>query len=124
MTKKQTSRVTASHIMLVLNYLGRVFILLALILLGLGLFLWLSGEDVTQPAGQLWYNLHVESLNFSQVIIQRHLGLPGFWDEFILPHLLTRPAWESIILLFMGFFIIGGLLASLGRSVKKRRSFR
>lgn len=110
--------------MIVVNIIGRFFIILALGLLTLGLILWLTGEDVTQPAGQLWYNLHVESLNLTQVVVQRHLRLPALWDDFILPQLLVRPAWESLILLFMAFFILGGVLASIGRTVRRRSSFR
>ncbi len=110
--------------MIVVRVFGRVLIAIALALLLLGLALWLSGADIAQPAGRLWFELHSNSLNAAQVIIQRHLHLPGFWDDAIVPGLLLRPAWESILWLFIGFFALGGILASLGKGERKRRTFR
>ncbi len=108
--------------MVVFTLLGWIFILLALGLLALGLFLWLSGQDVTQQLGQLWFGLDSFSLNFAQVIVQRHLRLPALWDEGIVPYLLLQPAWESILWLFIGLMVLGGLLSLLGTRRRKRRS--
>ena len=82
--------------MVILTFLGRLLVVLALGVLGLGLWLWLSGADVTQQAGQLWFAMDLESLNGAQVLIQRHLHLPWLWDEGVVP-LLRRPTWEAIL---------------------------
>lgn len=109
--------------MIVLTVIGRLLIVLALALLGLGVYLWLSGEQITQAAGQLWFALDVGSLNFAQVIVQRHLSMPWLWDDFIVPHLLVLPAWEAILWVFIALMVLGGILSLPGRS-KKHRTFR
>ena len=101
--------------MVVLRVLGRLLIILSIIMLIGGLAVWIFGVDVTQPTGTAWYQAHVASLNFSQVIIQRHLHLPGLWDSVIVPHLLTRPVWEAIIIVFVTFLVLGALFLRIGR---------
>lgn len=108
--------------MVVFVFLGWIFILAALCLLGLGLWLWLSGQDITQQLGQLWFGLDSFSLNLAQVVVQRHLRIPALWDDGIVPYLLLQPAWESILWVFIGLLIVGGLLTLLGSRRKKRRS--
>jgi len=108
--------------MVVFALLGWFFILVALGLLVLGLWLWLSGQDVTQQMGQLWYSLDSGSLPLAQTIVERHLRLPSLWQDVIVPHLLTQPAWEGILWLFIGLMVLGGLLSLLGSRRKKRRS--
>ena len=63
-------------------------------LLGLGIYIWLDGR-ATDKAGQVWFEMSQFTLNYSQVIIQRHLGLDKFWFDSVLPY-LQRPAWEAI----------------------------
>lgn len=101
--------------MIVLRIAGRFFIILAMVVLVLGLAVWLFGADVTQPTGKAWFDAHVGSLNFSQVIIQRHLHLPALWDRVVVPHLLARPVWESITIVFVVLLVLGGLLIRIGR---------
>ena len=108
--------------MVVFALLGWIVILAALGLLGLGLWLWLSGQDITQQLGQLWFTLDSFSLNLAQVVVQRHLNLPGLWDDGIVPHLLLRPAWESILSIFIVLMMLGGLLSLLGSRRRRRRS--
>lgn len=107
--------------MIVLRITGRLFIILAAITLLGGLSIWLFGADVTRPAGAAWFEAHVTSLNFSQVVIQRHLHLPAFWDSVIVPHLLSRPVWEGVIIVFVVFLVLGGLFLRLGRQRYYRR---
>ena len=101
--------------MIVLRIAGRFFIILAMITLVLGLAIWLSGIDVTQPTGKAWFDAHVASLNFTQVIIQRHLHLPSLWDKVVVPQLLARPVWESITIVFVTLLVLGGILIRIGR---------
>jgi len=107
--------------MIVVRIIGRFFILLALLTLLAGVAIWLFGADVTKTAGAAWFEAHVGSLNFSQVIVQRHLHLPAFWDSVIVPHLLSRPVWEAVIIIFVVFLILGGLFVRLGRQRRERR---
>ncbi len=108
--------------MIVLRIIGRLLIILAMVMLLGGLAIWLFGADVTQATGKAWYEAHVASLNFSQVIVQRHLHLPAAWD-FIVKHLLARPVWESIIIVFVILLVLGGLLIRFGRPRPRRGSF-
>jgi hypothetical protein len=109
--------------MIVLRIIGRLLIILAVTTLVGGLAIWLLGADVTRPAGAAWFEADVSSLNFSQVIIQRHLHLPGFWDSVVVPYLLARPVWEAIIIVFLWFLVLGGICVRFGRQRPKRRSF-
>lgn len=47
-------------------------------------------EAVT--AGQLWFGLHVTSLNLVQAVVQRYVH-PGLWDP-LLVSLLRWPLWS------------------------------
>jgi hypothetical protein len=109
--------------MVVLTFLGRLLVILALGVLGLGLWLWLSGADVTQQAGQLWFSMDLESLNGFQVLIQRHLHMPWLWDGAIVP-LLKRPAWEAVLWLMIGGLLIGGLMLVPTRARRRQSGFR
>jgi ABC-type uncharacterized transport system permease subunit len=108
--------------MIVLRIIGRLIIILAMVVLFGGLAIWLFGADVTQATGKAWFESHVASLNFSQVIVQRHLHLPAAWD-FIVRHLLTRPVWETIIIVFVVWLVLGGVLIRLGRPPQRRSGF-
>ena len=109
--------------MIVLRILGRLLIILSMITLIGGLAVWLFGADTTQLTGKAWFEAHVASLNFSQVIIQHHLHLPGLWDSVIVPHLLTRPVWEAIIIVFVVLLVLGGLFIRIGRPRQRRTGF-
>ena len=108
--------------MIVLRIIGRLLLILAMVMLIGGLAIWLFGADVTQATGKAWFEAHVASLNFSQVIVQRHLHLPGAWD-FIVKYLLTRPVWETIIIVFVVLLVLGGVLIRLGRPPQRRSGF-
>ena len=107
--------------MLLLRLIGRLFLILALALLGLGLALWLGGQDIMLPAGQLWFNLHVDSLQYAQVIIERHLGLSAFWQNWIQGGLLQLQAWDAILRLFVWLMVAAGILLILGRDRSRPR---
>jgi hypothetical protein len=91
--------------MIALRFLGRFFLLLAFVEVALGIWIWLAGHDVTRSAGEIWYALEPGSLNLSQAIVQRYL-LPEIWEQVAVP-LLLRPFWESVLLLFILFLVIG-----------------
>ena len=98
--------------MLIIRLIGWVFVLAALIILLIELRFWLtSGEWLLIPIGQLWYQLHSESLNIAQAVIQRYLH-PYIWDPWILAILLT-PSWPT-------FSTIGAVIVVLCRLTSRR----
>jgi hypothetical protein len=105
----------------VLKTTGQVFGVLGAAVLAIGAWLWLAGHDLTQPAGRIWSNIDVGSLNLIQAIIQRYIYAP-IWDAVFVPFLLL-PGWEAIGLLVLIFAIVGFLFL-FGASRRPRRSFR
>ena len=97
----------------IIQLLDRLLKLLALADLGLGLWLWISGHDVTLPIGKLWYQLDVASLNFFQVIVQRYI-FSSIWDAIIVPMLL-RPTWEILLFVFLFLLVLRYTLITLAR---------
>ena len=108
--------------MLIVRLLGRLFQLIALGMAGLGLWLWIAGHDVTLPAGQLWFQFDVGTLNFFQVIVQRYIYAP-VWDAAIVP-MLQRPTWETLLILFVITLVLGFALRMFGRERGRRRRRR
>ncbi len=53
-----------------------------------------TGHYHAISAGQLWFELHVASLNLTQAIVQRYIH-PGLWDP-ILVLLLKWPLWSLL----------------------------
>ena len=104
----------------VLRLIGRLFIALALFTMVAGITIWLLGIDTMTQFGQLWYDTDIGSINMAQTIVQRHLRIPAFWDSVIVPYLLLRPAWKAMIVLFIVFLVLGGLLLRLGRRRRRR----
>jgi hypothetical protein len=104
----------------VLKVLGQLFLVLAAAALGLGAWLRLTGQDLLQPAGQVWFSIDNASLNLMQAVIQRYIH-PAVWDSVMVPWLLL-PAWRALAILVIGFAVIGALLLVAAR--RRRRSFR
>jgi len=105
----------------VLRFFGRLFIALALVTMVVGLTIWLLGIDIMAKMGQVWANADIASINLAQVVVQRHLRIPAFWDSVIVPYLLLRPTWEAMITLFIVFLVLGALLLRLGRRRRRLR---
>jgi len=105
----------------VLKATGQVFGVLSAAVLAIGAWLWLAGQDLTQPAGRLWATIDVASLNLLQAIIQRYIYAP-LWDAVFVPFLLL-PGWEAIGVLVLIFAVIGFLFL-FAASRRPRRSFR
>ncbi len=109
--------------MAVLHLIRRLLILLALVLLGLGVWLWLAGYDVTLATGQIWYDLHASSLNLIQAAVQRYLH-PAIWEDAAVP-LLLRAFWEMVVGGFIVLLALAGLLSFFAdRPERTSRFFR
>jgi hypothetical protein len=71
---------------------------------------WIAGGTLTfTPLGQVWNNVHSNSLQLLQPAIERHVS-PFLWDPVVLS-ILTTPAW-------IVFAIIGAILMLIGRKKK------
>jgi nitrate reductase gamma subunit len=107
----------------VLHLIRRLLILLALVLFGLGVWLWLAGYDVTLATGQVWYELHASSLNLIQAVVQRYLH-PAIWEVAAVP-ILLRAFWELVVGGFIVLLVLAGLLSFLAdRPERTARFFR
>jgi len=53
-----------------------------------------SGAYRVIPAGELWFNVHVASLNLIQAVIQRYVH-PFLWDP-IIATVLQWPLWSLL----------------------------
>ena len=82
-------------------------------------YLWFSGASYQAPLGKVWFDLHLESLNLSQVVIQRHLKLPFIWDEWVVP-MLQQPAWLVMAYLVGGLLLLSLLFLRIGRPKRRR----
>ena len=99
--------------MRILKWIGWIFILLGVVALGVGVWVWFGGHDPMLAAGQLWFNIDSPSLNTTQAVIQRYLH-SEIWDRVFVP-LLLRPAWQAIAIVAAVAFVIGVLLVLAGR---------
>jgi hypothetical protein len=53
-----------------------------------------TGRYRVIPVGELWFNVHVASLNLIQAVVQRYLH-PFLWDP-IITAVLQWPAWSLL----------------------------
>ena len=65
-----------------------------------------NSELVVTAMGLEWRDFHVESLQYFQVGIERHLGLTWLWSG-IIQNILLLPSWLVFFILSMIFFWIG-----------------
>jgi len=107
--------------MRVLRIIGWIFLVLSVLSVALGVWLWFAGHDMTQPAGQLWFALDSQSLNTAQVVVQRYL-YADLWDVVIVP-VLQRATWLAVAVVAVFFAILGGPILLLARR-RRHRSFR
>ena len=99
--------------------IGRVFswLLLALALMAAGaeaLASLQAGAWEPISFGQIWYDLHKESLALAQPAVQRYLH-PVIWD-YLLVSILLWPAWLLPL-------ILGLVLMLLCRKRRKKQTF-
>jgi hypothetical protein len=93
----------------IIQILGWAFILLGIMVAGLLGIMAIGGPPPTDPAGAVWAKLHGFSLGQFQVLVQRILGLPDLWDNYLVP-VLKAPAWQPMSAIIATSFILGVLL--------------
>ena len=108
--------------MVIVRLLSHLFQLLAIGILSLGLWLWIVGHDVTLPAGQLWFQFDVGTLNFLQVIVQRYIFAP-IWDAVFVP-ILQISTWKVLLTLFFITLVLGFVPDFLAHEHRRRRHRR
>jgi hypothetical protein len=78
--------------MIVGRIIGWLFVLAAVAAAARDIAAWIDiGVFDPLPLGQLWFDLHVDSLNLAQAVTQRYL-FPELWDPVIV-NILLLPAW-------------------------------
>ncbi len=103
--------------MVALRLFGHGLILLGLVVLATGAWLWLAGYDVTLPLQALWTDIHPASHG----AVLHHLS---GWLVRPIHRLLDRPAWEALSILGLVLLVPGGVLVWVGHDGEPRRSFR
>ncbi len=86
---------------------------LFLVFLGLSLYLLYAGTDFSSFMGEIWFFHDSASLNFAQVIVERYLYYP-LWFDFIVPYALEQPAYLFLPLAIFGsgflFYLVSKFL--------------
>lgn len=95
---------------------GWLLVLAALAMAGRDVFAWLdTGVWDSKLLGELWHEVHSESLQLVQPAIERHVS-PVLWNDVVFPILLA-PAW-------LVFAVPGILLLVLSGLRRRTRTFR
>ncbi|MGO1119747.1 hypothetical protein ACTL6U_13615 [Rhodovibrionaceae bacterium A322] len=86
-----------------LRIVGFIFVGLALLILGVDIWRWLTTKSFAfRPLGQVWYDLSPGSLNLIQAVIERYLWSP-LYDPLLLT-LLQQKA--SLVLAVFGLLLL------------------
>jgi hypothetical protein len=107
--------------MVIARILGWILIAVALFVAAVAFALWFGNQNFALVAGQLWYQLDPQSLNLTQVIVQRYLH-PALWDYVLLP-LLQKPAYQAFPIAFLSPFVLGLVIVLAFRRRERRRRF-
>ena len=102
----------------IIQILGWAFVLLGIMTAGMMGIMAVGGPPLSDPAGVVWSNVHGYSLGQFQVLVQRTLGLPDLWDNYLVPVLLA-PAWQAMSGIVAVSFILGLLLLLSARSQRR-----
>ena len=103
----------------IIQIFGWALVLLGIMTAGMMGIMAVGGPPLTESAGAVWSNFHGYSLGQVQVLVQRTLGLPDLWDNYLVPVLLA-PAWQGMSAIVAASFVLGVLFLFSARS--KRRA--
>ncbi|MDH3230523.1 MAG: hypothetical protein OEN55_12090 [Alphaproteobacteria bacterium] len=95
--------------------LSRIIALFGVGLIAIIGILWVDGQNVSDSAGAIWAKMHAPSLLAFQNLVQRHMGIPGVWDNYIVPA-LEQQAWIVIVATAAVLLVLALLLATFGRN--------
>ena len=101
---------------------GQLLILLALLVLGFGVWLWLNGKE-TLAAAEIWTGWHLTSWIGFQKLVESWLGGPPVWNDVVVPF-MSKPVWEVDLWLFLGLMVLGGIFVAIGRRRRKNTIFQ
>ncbi len=65
-----------------------------------------NSQLVVTALGLEWRDFHVDSLQYFQVGIERHLGLSWLWSV-VIQNILLMPSWLVFFILAVAFFSLG-----------------
>ncbi|MBE9556273.1 MAG: hypothetical protein IMF08_05400 [Proteobacteria bacterium] len=102
----------------IVQIFGWAFLLLGVMTGGLMGIMAVNGPPLTDKAGAVWNKFHGFSLMQFQVFVQRTLGMPDLWDNYVVLA-LQAPAWLSMTGIVVASFILGALLLLSARSRRR-----
>ena len=94
---------------------GWLLLLLGILLTGMMGIMAVDGPPLTDQAGGVWIKFHAHSLGQFQVLVQRTLGFPDLWDDYLVP-VLKAPAWQVMTGLALASFLLAGVFLLSARS--------
>jgi hypothetical protein len=94
--------------------LSRVLALFGIGFIALIAILWVDGRDLTDSGGAIWAKTHGSSLLSFQNLVQRHLGIPSVWDNYIVPT-LEQQAWMVMVGTALVLLVLALVFATIGR---------
>lgn len=102
-----------------LRGIGWALLLIAVLVIAYGIYIWQGGVPVfEETGGEHWFKTDQESLNLAQAIIQRYLH-PSIWDPFLV-NILLWPVGAALGLVFAVFAVPGIVLVTVFRRRRRR----
>lgn len=101
----------------IFKIIGGAFVLLGVLTVGMLGIMLIDGPPLTTAAGKVWIQAAPYSLGQFQVFVQRTLGLPDMWDNYVVP-VLQAPVWQGMIGIAAVAFLLGMLFML---SARRRR---
>ena len=98
---------------------GVLFLLVMALVIGLGIWLVVTGTSPTAIAGQVWFELDNGSLNLLQAVTQRYIA-PFLWDPLAIT-LLNWPLWQAVPVAALIVGLIGIILLAVAWPRPRRR---
>jgi len=102
----------------IIQVAGWAFLLLGIMTAGLMGIMAVGGPPLTDPAGAVWVKFHAFSLGQFQVLVQRTLGMPDLWDNYLVP-VLQAPAWQAMGGVVAVSFLLGVVLLFSARTRRR-----
>ena len=102
----------------IFKIIGGAFVLLGVLTVGLMGIMLVDGPTFTTAAGEVWVKADPYSLGQFQVFVQRTLGLPDMWDNYVVP-VLKAPVWQGMSGIAVVAFLVGMLFMLSARRQRR-----
>lgn len=102
----------------IFKIIGGAFVLLGVLTVGMLGIMLVDGPPLVTPAGEVWIKADPYSLGQFQVLVQRTLGMPDMWDNYVVP-VLTAPVWQGMSGIAAVAFLVGMLFMLSARRQRR-----